>query len=81
MARRARVKFVRNALRAIREDPNVQRDLVDRAQRIADGAGGEARGYIVRDNLAREGRSGASVIDFGYQKNHQDLLRNLPRGR
>lgn len=79
------VKFNVKGFKALREDSNVQADLVKRAQAIADASGGEEMGYLVRDNLARDGRSGASVIAIGHAANHnrkyQTLIRNLSKGK
>lgn len=85
MARKNRLKFNVRGFERLREDRRVQADLVDRATRIRDGAGTEEMGYLVRDNLAREGRSGASVIAVkhaaNHNKKHQALIRSLSRGR
>lgn len=85
VAKRGKVKFNVKGFAALREDRNVQRDVVSRAKKIADASGGEDKGYLVRDNLARDGRSGASVIAIGHAANsnrkHQTLIRNLPEGR
>lgn len=84
MAKRNHVKFNVKGFQALREDPKVQADLVARARKISDASGGEDMGYLVRDNLAREGRSGASVIAIGHAANHnrkyQTLIRNLQEG-
>lgn len=84
MARKG-LKFNVGQFAALREDAKVQADLVKRARAIADASGGEDKGYLVRDNKAREGRSGASVIAIGHAANsnrkHQTLIRNLPRGK
>lgn len=81
MARKG-IKFHVKQFEALREDRNVQRDIVERGQRIADAAGGEEQGYVVRDNLAREGRSGATVVAFKRSKNYDPgvLIRNLSKG-
>lgn len=83
MARKKGIKFNVKGFRALREDPNVQGDLLDRAHRIANSAGGEDKGYVVRDNLAREGRSGATVVSFRRTKDYDPatLIRNLSSGR
>lgn len=85
MARKGNLKFNLPGFKALREDPKVQADLVSRARRISAASGGEDMGYIVRDNLAREGRSGATVLAIGHAANHnrkhRTLLRNLGEGR
>lgn len=85
MARKNNVKFNVRGFEQLREDPKVQADLVKRAERIRSASGTEEMGYLVRDNLAREGRSGASVIAINHAYNsnaiHQTLIRNLSKGR
>ena len=85
MARKKGLKFNRAGFEALREDRKVQDDLVARAERIRDASGTEDMGYLVRDNLAREGRSGASVIAVKHAANsnriNQTLIKNLHRGR
>lgn len=85
MARRKGVKWNVKQFEALREDSAVQADLRKRAERIADAAGGESKGYIVRENRAREGRAGVTVLATGHahfsNRLHQSLVKALPKGR
>lgn len=85
MARKRGLKFNVKGFEQLREDANIQADLVKRAERIRDASGSEDMGYLVRDNLARDGRSGASVIAINHAFNsnriNQTLIKNLSRGR
>ena len=85
MAKRKGLKFRKDQFEALREDRKVHEDLIARARKIANEAGGEEMGYIVRENRARDRRSGASVLAVGYAANHnrkyQALIRALGAGR
>lgn len=79
------VKFNVKAFEQLRNDPKVIADLKERAEKIRDRAGGEAKGYIVRENFARDARGGMTVIATGHalrsNRLHQSLIKALPAGK
>lgn len=83
--KKSRIKWNVKGFEQLREDPKVHGDLIRRAHNIANASGGEEMGYLVRDNLAREERSGATVLAIGHAANdnrkNQTLIRNLSSGR
>lgn len=83
--KRKGVKFNVKAFEQLRNDPKVVADLLDRADRIRDQAGGEAKGYIVRENFARDARGGVTIIATGHalfsNRKHQSLIKALPAGK
>lgn len=82
-----KLKYKKGAFREIRQQPKIRRDLVDRAERIADRAsGGGARdGYIVTDLLREDPRAAASVMATGaarkHNRKHHALIRSIDAGR
>lgn len=65
-------KLSNEALRQIRQLPVVHKELVGRAQKIADVAseGGTVSGYKVTDLVLEEPRGAASVLAYGHAYNH-----------
>lgn len=80
-----KIKFDVDGFERLRTDPNIRKDLKKRGQKIADALGGEEKGYIVRENLARESRGGVTVLATGHagfsNRKHQSLIKALPEGR
>ena len=72
-------------LQEIRTDYRVRADLVKRAKRIAEAAGGEDMGYKVTDLVLEEPRAAASVMATGkahfHNRKHAALIRSLGAGR
>lgn len=85
MAAKIRLKFNKQAFEALRNDTTVKADLLKRAKRIQDAAGGERDGYLVRVNYARRGRAGVTVLATGKahwsNRKHQTLVKALPAGK
>lgn len=77
----ARFKMSSEAFRKVRQDPRVRADLLDRAQRLAAAAGGEAMGYKVTELVLEDPRGAVSVMATGHahfhNRKHHALLRNL----
>lgn len=82
---RDRVVFNEKALRALRKDPAVVRDLERRAHRIAAAAGGEKIGYKVTVLELEDPRGAVSVMAVGHaawhNRKHNSLMRALDAGR
>lgn len=82
-----RLKFNKKAFEDIRHDPKAKRDLLDRAERIKDGAsqGGRVEGYIVTDLVLEDPRGAVSVMATGHAarhtRKHNALIRNLDAGK
>lgn len=80
-----KLKLNKKAFQDLRNDPNVKADLLKRAKRIQDAAGGEAKGYLTRENHAREARAGVTVLATGHahwsNRKHQSLAKALPAGK
>jgi hypothetical protein len=74
-------KLDQEAFRKVRQDPRVRADLLDRAQRLAAAAGGEAMGYKVTELVLEDPRAAVSVMATGHahfhNRKHHALLRNL----
>lgn len=82
---RDKLVFNEKALRALRKDPAVIRDLEKRARRIAAAAGGEAMGYKVTILELEDPRSAVSVMATGraaaHNRKHNSLMRAIDAGR
>lgn len=82
-----RLKYKKGAFRELRQQPKVRRDLVERAERIADQAssGGAVTGYLVTDLLREDPRGAASVMAIGearmHNRKHHALIRSIDAGR
>lgn len=76
-----------SALREIRQSPAVRKELMRRAERIADRAseGGRVSGYKVTDLVLEDPRGAASVMATGYaryhNRKHNSLVKALEAGR
>lgn len=85
MTAKIRLKFNKKAFEALRNDSAVKADLLKRAKRIQDSAGGEENGYLVRINYARTARAGVTVLATGKahheNRKHQTLVKALPAGK
>lgn len=83
----ARTRIVLNsaAVRALLTSPEIQRDLAERAQRIADAAGGEAAGFetssVVGSTRARASVITATAEAMVAEASHRTLTRALDAGR
>lgn len=79
------LKFDPKMLQEIRTDYRVRADLVKRAERIAEAAGGEDMGYKVTDLVLEDPRAAASVMATGkahfHNRKHAALIRSLGAGR
>lgn len=79
------LEFDPKMLQEIRTDYRVRADLVKRAKRIAEAAGGEDMGYKVTDLVLEEPRAAASVMATGkahfHNRKHAALIRSLGAGR
>lgn len=75
----------RKAIEAILNDPAVMRDLVRRAENIAEAAGGEDIGYEVTHLALEDPRTAVSVMATGHAHFHNrkyiSLIRALDAGR
>lgn len=84
MARKNAVKWRTDQFKELRFDKRVRDDLFARAQRIQAAAGGEAKGYLVRENTLRKNRAGFTIFATGHAGNsnrkHGTLLKALSRG-
>lgn len=82
-----RLKFDRKGFEALRQDPRLKRDLVDRAERIKDAASnnGQVEGYVVTDLVLEDPRGAVSVMATGHAKQsnrkHNSLIRSLDAGK
>jgi hypothetical protein len=80
-----KIKLNSAAFKALRNDKAVKADLLARAKRIQQAAGGEGEGYILRVNYGRENRAGVTVLATGKahwsNRKHQTLLRSLSAGK
>lgn len=74
-------KLDQEAFRKVRQAPRVRADLLDRAQRLATAAGGEAKGYKVTELVLEDPRAAVSVMATGHahfhNRKHHSLIRNL----
>lgn len=80
-----KLKFNPKQLEDLRQDRRVRADVVKRAERIAEAAGGEEMGYKVTDLVLEDPRSAASVMATGeahfHNRKHAALIRSLGAGR
>ena len=80
-----KLKFKPKQLEDLRQDRRVRADVVKRAERIAEAAGGEEMGYKVTDLVLEDPRSAASVMATGeahfHNRKHAALIRSLGAGR
>ena len=78
-------KLNEKAFRDISKEPGVRADLLARAKRIAETAGGEEMGYMVTELVLEDPRGAASVMATGkahfHNRKHHSLLRALDAGR
>lgn len=92
MAKRVKIKFKRNAFREIRNDYRLRRDILERAERIAEAAasmgsedGKPVKGYKVTDLVLEENRAAASVMAtrkaHHHNREHNTLIRALDAGK
>ena len=79
------LKFKPGALEELRQDHAVRADVVKRAEKIAEAAGGEEMGYKVTDLVLEDPRAAASVMATGrahfHNRKHAALIRSLGAGR
>jgi len=84
MARRG-IKWNKDALEQIRKSPEVRADLKRRAEKIAEAAGGEAKGYKVTELVLEDPRGAVSIMATGaaraHNQKHHSLIRALDAGR
>lgn len=86
-ANQFRVKFNKEAFEALRQDPRLKQDLVERAEKIKDAAsnGGSVEGYVVTDLVLEDPRGAVSVMATGHaarhSRKHNALIRNLDAGK
>lgn len=82
---RDKLVFNEKALRALRKDPAVIRDLEKRARRIAAAAGGEKMGYKVTILELEDPRGAVSVMATGraaaHNRKRNSLMRAIDAGR
>mgnify|MGYP006962143490 CR=1 FL=1 len=82
---KARVKWNKEVFRQIRNSPGIKRDLMERAKRIQDAAGGEGMGYKVTNLVLEKPRGAVSVMATGRavrdNRKHNSLIRSLDAGR
>jgi hypothetical protein len=80
MAKRA-LKFRKAAFEELRNDPRIAKFLLDKAEKLAAEAGGEAMGYKVTELVLEESRAATSVMATGHahfhNRKHHALLRSL----
>lgn len=82
-----KLKYKKGAFRELRQQPKVHRDLVRRAELVAERAsnGGQIDGYVVTDLLREDPRGATSVMATGaarmHNRKHHALLRSLDAGR
>lgn len=82
-----KLKYRKGAFRELRQQPKIRRDLVRRAELIAERAsrGGEVDGYLVTDLLREDPRAAASVMATGpartHNRKHHTLIRSIDAGR
>lgn len=80
-----RMKLNAEGFLKIRTSPKVRADLLKRAQRIAEAAGGEANGFQVTELVLEDNRAAVSVMAVGRargsNRKHHSLLRALDAGR
>lgn len=82
-----KLKYKKGAFRELRQQPKVRRDLVRRAELIAERAskGGQVDGYVVTDLLREDPRGAASVMATGaarmHNRKHHTLIRSIDAGR
>lgn len=78
---KSKFKLNEEALRKLRQDPKVRADLLERGQKLAAAAGGEAMGYKVTELVLEDPRGAVSVMATGHahfhNRKHHALLRNL----
>lgn len=82
---RKKLKLNAQAFEDIRKTPAVRADLLRRAKRIAEAAGGEEMGYKVTELVLEDPRGAVSVMATGQahfdNRKHHSLLRSLDAGR
>lgn len=70
-----------DAFQDLRHDKKVRAELERLAKALQKEAGGEAKGYVVRENTAREARAGFTVLATGHaarsNRKHRSLIRAL----
>jgi hypothetical protein len=80
-----RIKWNLEGFRQLRQSPAIKQDLMNRAQRVAASAGGEAMGYMVTDLTLERPRGAVSVMATGKAKadnrKRNSLMRGLDAGR
>lgn len=79
-----KLKFNTDGFEDLRFDPRVRGLLYEKAKEIADRAGGEEKGYIIRENRQRRYRAGVTVFATGHAGNsnrkHRTLIKALAGG-
>jgi hypothetical protein len=85
MARKSKLKLSKEGFRLLRQEPGVKRDLIDRAKKVQEAAGGEDEGYILTDLVLEDPRGAVSVMATGKASNsnrrHNVLARALEAAR
>lgn len=81
----ARIIFNKKAFVEIRQLPEVKADLMKRAKKIAEEAGGEEMGYKVTDLSLEEPRGAVSVMATGkaayHNRKYNSLVKAIDAGR
>lgn len=83
MARKKGLKWNKDAMRQLLNDPRASEFLGRKARELAAEAGGEAMGYKVTELVLEESRIAYSVMATGHarfhNRKHHSLLRALDR--
>lgn len=80
-----KLKVNAQGFKEIRTSPKVRSDLLKRAKKIAEAAGGESKGYKVTELTRELNRAAVSVMATGHAAHsnhkHHSLIRALDAGR
>ena len=76
-----KLKINAQGFKDVRTSPKVRDELLKRAKKIAEAAGGEAKGFKVTELVLERNRAAVSVLTTGHalhsNRKHHNLLRAL----
>lgn len=65
-----RVKFSKQGFEQLRKSPAIREDLMRRAKKVAEAAGGQEMGYKVTDLVLEKPRAATSIMATGKAARH-----------